>query len=179
MTAETYGLVERVAKALNSQKQATITVLSSLLAVQDELGYVAEEAIEEVAKFTRSTINDVWGVASFYTNFRFTAPGAHTVDLCWGPSCHVQGAMPVIKAALDALGLQGEGDTPDGSVTVRFNTCLAACAQGPVISVDHELMGKVSPERASQIMTQLARSGGLSGPASRHSGSDNKSPCQE
>ena len=155
MSTDAEGLNERVTKALNSQKQDTITLLSSLLAVQDEVGYIPEETIEEVANFTDSTINDVWGVASFYTNFRFTPPGAHVVELCWGPSCHVLGAMQVIKVVLDSLGLQGEEDTPDGRVTVGFNTCLGACSQGPVISVDHKLMGRLSPDRAREIVTQL------------------------
>ena len=155
MTTDAEGLKERVYKALNSQEQSTITLLSSLLAVQDELGYMPGEAIEEVARYTNSTINDVWGVASFYTNFRFTPPGTHTVELCWGPSCHVLGAMPVVKAVLDALGLRSEGDTPDGRVTVSFNTCLGACAQGPVISVDHKLMGRLSPGMAEQAIMGL------------------------
>ena len=146
------GLSERIRVALASQRQGTITPLSSLLAVEDGLGYIPEKAIEEVAGFTDSTINDVWGVASFYTNFRFTPPRSHTVELCWGSSCHVMGAMPVVKAVFDSLGLHGEGDSADGSVTVRFNTCLGACAQGPVISVDHKLIGRVSPETAREAV---------------------------
>ena len=155
MTTDAEGLKERVNKALNSQDQSTITLLSSLLVVHDELGYMPEEAVEEVARYTNSTINDVWGVASFYTNFRFTPPGTHTVELCWGSSCHVMGAMPVVKAVLDTLGLDSEGDTPDGKITVRFNTCLGACAQGPVISVDHKLMGRLSPDLAKQVIAGL------------------------
>ena len=152
MTAETKSLKERVTKALNSQLQKTITVLSSLLAVQDELGYIPEEAIDEVAALTNSTINDVWGVASFYTNFRFTRPGAHKVELCWGPACHVQGAMQVIRSVLDSVGLDGEGDTLDGRVSVSFNTCLGACSQGPVISVDYQLIGRLSPAKVRTIL---------------------------
>lgn len=155
MGTDAEGIKERVARALSSQAQRTVTLLSSLLAVQDELGYIPQEAIEEAANFTHSTVNDVWGVSSFYTNFRFTPPGLHTVELCWGPSCHVLGAMRVIRVVLDTLGMQGEDDTPDGRVSVRFNTCLGACAQGPVISVDHRLRGRVSPDRASAIVTQL------------------------
>ena len=146
------SLKERITQALDSQQQATITVLSSLLAVQDELGYIPEEGVEEVAIFTRSTINDVWGVASFYTNFRFTKPGAHKVELCWGSACHVQGAMQVIRAVLDSVGLEGEGDTPDERVSVRFNTCLGACCQGPVISIDDQLIGRLSPARVRTIL---------------------------
>jgi NADH:ubiquinone oxidoreductase subunit E len=160
MTNPAQGLRERIAGALASQKQATVTPLSSLLAVQDELGYIPEEAIQEVASFTHSTINDVWGVASFYTNFRFTPPSPHQVELCWGPSCHVQGAMETIGAVLETLGLEGEGDTADGKVSVRFNTCLGACSQGPVISVDHNLLGKLSPERAQEAVRFSADGGG-------------------
>ena len=138
--------------ALKAQTQATVTPLSSLLAVHDEIGYIPQEAIEEVAKFTNSTVNDIWGVASFYTNFRFTPPGSHTIEVCWGPACHIKGAMPVIEAVVVDLGLTGEGDTPDGRISVKFNTCLGACAQGPVISIDHKLIGKVTPSMAHELI---------------------------
>ena len=158
MAASQQGLKDRATKALNSQTQATITLLSSLLAVHDELGYIPSEAIDEVASFTHSTVNDVWGVASFYTNFRFTPPGPHTIEVCWGPSCHVLGAMPVIKSVLDTLELKGEGDTADGAISVRFNTCLGACAQGPVISVDHRLIGRLTPDRARSVVVSCSSS---------------------
>ena len=146
---------ERIARAIASQQQPTVTVLSSLLAVEDELGYIPEEAVREVAEFTRSTINDVWAVASFYPNFRFHPPCDHTVELCWGPSCHLVGAMPLIKAVLESVGLKGEGDTPDGRLSVRYNTCLGACAQAPVISIDHHLMGRLTPEEAQGRINRL------------------------
>ena len=152
MAAQERGIRQRILGALESQPQATVTLLSSLLAVQDDLGYVPEEAIEEVARSTGSTVNDVWGVASFYTNFRFTPPGSHVVEVCWGSSCHVQGAMETIGTVLETLGLEGEGETPDGDVTLRYNTCLGACAQGPVISVDHRLMGRLSPDGAREAL---------------------------
>ena len=155
MGAEINGLKERIAEALSSQQQGTITLLSSLLAIQDELGYIPAEGIQEVANYTRATINDVWGVASFYTNFRFNPPASHTVELCWGASCHVLGAMDVAKGVLGGLELSGEGDTPDGSVNVRFNTCLGACSHGPVISVDRKLVGRLSPAKAQEMVAQL------------------------
>ncbi len=80
-TAAATELRERVRRALRSQKQRTITVLSSLLAVQHELRYIPDVAIEETANFIKgATINDVWSVASFYTNFRFTPTSDHTVE---------------------------------------------------------------------------------------------------
>ncbi|MCI0823530.1 MAG: NAD(P)H-dependent oxidoreductase subunit E, partial [Chloroflexi bacterium] len=64
------GLKPRIVEAIHRQTQATVTILSSLLAVHDELGYMPKEAVEEVAAFKGATINDVWAVASFYPNFR-------------------------------------------------------------------------------------------------------------
>jgi len=142
------GLRERIISAIQNQPQPTVTTLSSLLAIEDELGYIPKEAVEEVARHNNSTVNDVWAVASFYPNFRFIPPCAHSVEICWGPTCHLLGAMYVIDAVQQELELDSEGDTLDGQVTLRYNTCLGACAQGPVMSVDHHLFGRVSSESA-------------------------------
>ena len=147
---------DRIRKAIASQSRPTVTVLSSLLAVQDDLGYIPDEAIEEVATHCDTTINEVWGVASFYTNFRFTPPGKHSVEICWGPTCHLCGAPHLIKKLQDDLALSGEGDTDDGKVSLRYNTCLGACSQAPVISLDHHLTGHVTPKSASDMIDELS-----------------------
>lgn len=149
------GLKPRIVDAIHRQSQPTVTVLSSLLAVQDELGFIPKDGVEEVAGFTGSTINDVWAVASFYPNFRFEPPCLHQVEVCWGASCHLVGAMPVIEAALQASGLETEGDTSDGRLTLRFNTCLGACSHAPVMSVDHHLIGRATPESARARIADL------------------------
>ena len=148
-------LKQRISTAIHNQSQPTVTVLSSLLAVEDELGYIPKKAIEEVAGFIGLTVNDVWAVASFYPNFRFQPPCQHQLDLCWGPSCHLMGAMSVIGAALEQLGVEGEGDMADGSLTLRYNTCLGACAQAPVISADHNLMGRQTVESVKTAIVEL------------------------
>ena len=153
--AESEALRQRIQGAVESQKRPTVTVLSSLLAIEDELGYIPEEAIELVASHNDATINEVWGVASFYPNFRFTPPADHSVEVCWGPSCHLVGATEVIRSVLGELGLEGEGDTTDGAVTFRFNTCLGACSQAPVMSIDHRLMGRITPEDAGSGIAAL------------------------
>ena len=149
------GLVERIIKAIQSQPQPTVTILSTLLAVEEAIGYIPKEAVEQVASATNSTINDVWAVASFYPNFRFQPPCRHRLELCWGPSCHLKGAMPLIGAVLDTLGLEGEGDTAGGELSVRYNTCLGACAQAPVISIDHHLLGRLTPQAARAAVAGL------------------------
>ena len=144
------GLEQRIQNAVHGQTQPTVTVLSSLLAVEDELGYIPKEALEEVAEFTKSTVNDVWAVASFYPNFRFAPPAEHKVEGCWGASCHLIGAMGVFKSVLETTGMEDEGDTADGRLTVKLNTCLGACAHAPVIAIDHHLFGRVTPESAAE-----------------------------
>lgn len=148
-------LREQIRQILNAQAQPTITVLSSLIAVQDAIHYLPDEAIKETATFCGSTINEVWSVASFYTNFRFTPPGEKTLDVCWGPSCHLVGAQQVLDAVQGVLEIKEEGESPDRKVTLKYNTCLGACAQGPVIAINHHLIGKQTPESAAQVAREL------------------------
>ena len=149
------GLKQRIHDAVHGQTQPTVTVLSSLLAVEDELGYIPKEALEFVAEFSNATVNDVWAVASFYPNFLFEPPAEHLVEVCWGASCHLVGAMGIFKSVLEAAGLKDEGDTPDKRLTVKFNTCLGACSQAPVMAMDHHLAGRVNPESAAKNVANL------------------------
>ena len=153
----TNDLREMVQNAIKSQKQATQTVLSSLLAVQDSISYIPDIAIEEIASFCRTTINEVWSVASFYTNFRFTPPGNTILDVCWGPTCHLMGAQEILRSAQESLDIEGEETTEDGEITLRYSTCLGACAQAPVIGLDHHLNGRATPESISQIILDLKK----------------------
>ena len=150
-------LRERIRKALTSQKRPTVTVLSSLLAAHDELGYLPDEAIEEVADFTDASINDAWGVATFYTNFRFSPPAEHAVEVCWGPTCHLAGSAGILQQLLKDLGLSGEGDTEDSKVSLKYNTCLGACSQAPVVGIDHHLTGRATPASVSASVAALRR----------------------
>ena len=155
MTTEKDNLRTSIKEAIDSQKRPTVTVLSSLLAIQDSIGYIPEEAIEEVAVHSNTSINSVFGVASFYPNFRFTPPGEHSVEVCWGPTCHLKGSTEILEIVLAKLGLVSEGDTEDGKISFRFNTCLGACSQAPVLSLDHELYGNVDSDMAEKLLGDL------------------------
>ena len=148
-------LRERIRNVLQGQKQDTVTVLSSLLAIQDDLHYLPDEAIEETAAFVKSTINEVWSVGSFYTNFRFTPPGEHTLEVCWGPSCHLRGAPDIIKVVQQELGLEEEGTTPDSRFTWKRSSCAAACAHGPVMILDDRIYGRLTEERTKELMHKV------------------------
>ena len=138
-------LTTAIVEAVRNQEQPTKTVLSSLLAIQDAMGYIPKQSMEVIAsEVPDTTVNDVWAVASFYPNFKFEPRSECTVEICWGPTCHIARAMGIFDEALNLLGLQSEGKTSDGSVELDFNTCLGACAQAPVISVNHHLIGRVT-----------------------------------
>tara|TARA_B100000686_G_scaffold338577_1_gene411300 strand:- start:855 stop:1367 length:513 start_codon:yes stop_codon:yes gene_type:complete len=146
---------DRVREAISSQKQPTVTVLSSLHAAHDALGYLPTVAIEEVAASTEVSINEVWGVATFYTNFRFTPPAEHALEVCWGPTCHLLGADKIKEDSQDILDLQEEGNTTDGKFSLKYNTCLGACSQAPVISIDHRLHGRITPDSLRQLIDKI------------------------
>ena len=138
-------LTTAIVEAVRNQEQPTKTVLSSLLAIQDAMGYIPKQSMEVIASEVPDTpVNDVWAVASFYPNFKFEPRSECTVEICWGPTCHIAGAMGIFDEALNLLGLESEGKTSDGSIELDFNTCLGACAQAPVISVNHHLIGRVT-----------------------------------
>jgi len=104
---------------------------------------------------TGKTANDVWGVASFYTNFRFTPPGKATLDVCWGPSCHLLGSQKLLKQVHKLLEIDHEGETSDGKLTLRYSTCLGACSQGPVFAIDHKLFGKATINKIEKEISEI------------------------
>ena len=146
---------EQILNILKNQDYTTVTILSSLLSVQDEIGYLPKNAINVIADFMNVTTNDVWGVASYYLNFRFYPPGEHTIEICWGPSCHVRGASELQSVVLKKLKLKNQGDTSDGKFTLKFNTCLGACPQAPMISIDHKLSGKMNSSKLLKMLDKL------------------------
>tara|TARA_Y100001936_G_scaffold73677_1_gene72537 strand:- start:960 stop:1424 length:465 start_codon:yes stop_codon:yes gene_type:complete len=146
---------EYILNIIENQHYTTRTILSSLLAVQDEIGYLPKNSLNVIAEFMKVSTNDVWGVASFYLNFRFDPPGKYNLEICWGPSCHIGGASDLQQTALKKLDLENQGDTQDGKFSLKFNTCLGACPQAPLISVNHKLYGKMNTKKLSKIMDEL------------------------
>lgn len=155
MTDTAEHLEQQISDAIRGQRQSTVTVLSCLLAVYGKLHYVPDEAIGAIARHLHVTNNEVWSTASFYTNFRFTPPGKHTVEVCWGPTCHLVGAQRVSAEVMQSLNLRNEGDTPDGRATFRYSTCLGCCAVAPAMSIDHHLIGRVAPGEATQRVAKM------------------------
>ena len=146
---------ERLSQVLapyRGQKGATIPVLQK---AQEELGYLSEEAISEIANFLGLTKNEVYGVASFYAQFRFEQQGEHTIKCCQGTACYVQGAKRILEAVEQELGLPpGKITTEDYKFSIEKVACFGSCALAPVIVVDKTVYGRVTPAKARQILAE-------------------------
>ena len=141
----------------SSENNSRRTILSSLLSIQDNFGYIPEIAVEQIAIYMNVSINDVWSVASFYKNFRFEPPAKHLIEVCWGPSCYLKDCSTIISMIFNLLGLEDEGTNREGDISVRYNTCLGACAQGPVISINGQLKGKLNGDTAVNLIKKLRK----------------------
>ena len=131
------------------QKGALIPVLQK---VQEELGYLPEEAITEIAKFLSITRNEVFGVASFYAQFRFGRQGEHTVRVCQGTACHVRGGRRILDVVQQVLGIQPGETREDYKFSLERVACFGACALAPVMVVDKTVHGKMTTVKAKQIL---------------------------
>ncbi|MFC2060693.1 NADH-quinone oxidoreductase subunit NuoE [Chloroflexota bacterium] len=131
-------------------KGALIPVLQK---VQEELGYLSEEAISEVAFFLGLSGSEVYGVASFYTQFRFERQGEHTIKVCQGTACHVRGAPRILDAIQRELGiLPGQHTTDDYKFSIDRVACFGSCALAPVMVVDKDVYGRMTPAKAREIL---------------------------
>ncbi len=148
------GMDARLKKVLDAQKR-TVTVLSSLIAVQQALRYLPPESIPAVAEHTGASINDVYGVATFYTHFRFEPPGEHTVELCWGPTCQLFDSRGLMKIAEESTGITFDSTSEDRRYTLRGLECAGACAQAPAGKFDGKLIGQLTGDKLREALASM------------------------
>lgn len=132
-------------------------VIPILLGLQDAFGFLPTEVLQRVAEETDITPAQIYGVATFYAQFRLEPLGEHLVRVCHGTSCHVRGIVGITETICDLLGLDGEGTTEDGKHTVEKVACLGCCSLSPVIMVDEKVYGGMTRKKAKRIFRQLQR----------------------
>jgi NADH:ubiquinone oxidoreductase subunit E len=145
---------ERLSEILaphRGQRGALIPVLQK---VQEELGYLSEGAISEIAQFLGVSENEVFGVASFYAQFRFSRPGKHTIKVCQGTACHVRGGQKILDTVERELNVQPGGTTEDYEFGLERVACFGSCALAPVMVVDKDVYGRVTIAKAKQIIAK-------------------------
>lgn len=141
--------------------QAPVTGKGDLIPLlqkaQEAEGYVSEEAIYAIAEKLRIPASEVFGVLSFYAQFRLRPMGKHNVKICRGTACHVRGSPRIVTAVETELKLEsGEDTTPDALFTVEKIACFGACSLAPVMVVDGRTYGNLSPDKARRLIRKIA-----------------------
>lgn len=144
--------VERVLARYSGRKGAVIPVLQE---VQETLGYLPIWAIEAIALGLEVPASQVYGVVTFYAQFRLKPIGKHLCKVCHGTACHVSGATEVSEAILEQLRVEEGATTEDGKFTVESVACLGCCSLAPVIMIDQEAFGRLSPDKARKIVKEF------------------------
>ena len=116
-------------------------LVSILVRFQERYGYISEEAVAWISRFLRISENSIYGVASFFSKFRFDEPGHRSVRICMGTACHVHGGGYLAGVASWHLGMQIGRATRDRSIDFQRVNCLGCCALAPVIQVS----GRIHP----------------------------------
>ena len=144
--------LEEVFEEYSSVEGAIIPVLQ---AAQDIYGYLPGEVLATIAKRMCVPLSQVYGVATFYSQFYLTKRGKHIVRECDGTACHVRGAGQIVRTIEQELGIKAGGTTPDYGVTYEVVYCLGSCGLAPVAMVDNQVVGHLVPERMLQIVREL------------------------
>ncbi len=128
------------------------TLIPILQEIQETYGYISKEAIETISKNTDYAESDIYGVATFYSQFKLEEPGLHNIKICQGTACHVNGADTVKDVILEELKLGDYGTTSDKKFTVEHVACLGCCSLAPVMMIDGVVYGKLTPDKIRKIL---------------------------
>lgn len=131
------------------RKDVLIPLLQS---IQAETGYLSGEILEQAGRHLNIPSNKVYGVATFYDQFRFRPNGRYHFKVCQGTSCHVFGNTTLLQEMEKQLRIKTGGTTRDGMFSLEVVTCLGSCDQGPVVLVNDRPHRKMSPESLSRII---------------------------
>jgi len=143
---------ERLSPILAPYRRQRGALIPVLQKVQEELGYLPEEAVSEIAHFLGVSESEVYGVASFYAQFRFIRQGEHTIKVCQGTACHVRGGRRILETVERELSLQPGETTEDYKFSLERVACFGSCALGPVMVVDKTVYGRMTTAKARQVL---------------------------
>jgi NADH:ubiquinone oxidoreductase subunit E len=153
-------LLEQILASYKGERNELVPILQE---VQENLGYLPEEVMQEVAKFVGVPESHVYSVASFYAQFRTLPLGRRRVAVCRGTACHIRGAPQILNEIEEAIHLK-EGETSeDLEYTLETVACIGCCALAPCIRVNKDVAGDMTPEKAKDLFNGHGKGHGESG----------------
>lgn len=149
-----YEKVTAIVDRYGGSRDGLISILQD---IQAEYRYLPEDAIRHVAKILDMPPIQVFGVATFFKAFSLEPKGEHIVTACFGTACHVRGAPAVLDELERQLDIENGETTKDMRFTLETVNCLGACALGPIVVVDGEYHGQVSPGKVKSILKKYTK----------------------
>ncbi len=158
MTAETQGDLEQRIDTLvlryGQERSALIPILQD---VQEAYGFLSREAVLAIGERLRLPVSKIYGVATFYNQFRFVAPGRYTIQVCRGTACHVRGSAALVDAFSRELEVAAGATTKDGLFTLEVVACLGVCGLAPVICINGDFHAAVTPNMIKRIIRKYRK----------------------
>ncbi len=124
--------------------------------IQKREGFLSRAAMTELAAALDTPVASVYGVATFYNQFRFAPLGEHVIEICRGTACHVKQSLTLAQHLQRKLRLRPDGNSPDGRFSVISVACLGACSIAPVMKLDGEFYGHLTVEKVDALLDELA-----------------------
>jgi len=124
---------------------------------QERFGYLPEGVMAGVAKFLRLPESNVFGVATFYAQFKFTPTGKRMVKVCRGTACHVKGGERILESVQRELGIQPGQTTDDFEYSLEVVACIGACALAPTMMIDNEVQRKMTPKKVAELFSNRSK----------------------
>ncbi len=146
---------EKIIAITGKEKEKTIPILQE---IQKRKGYLPEDFLREVSHITGIAVSDFYGVATFYSQFRFTPLGKHLIKLCNGTACFVSGADILYDTLCDFLKIKNGGTTSDGLFTLETAACLGCCSLAPVVMIGGRVYGKQTPDTIRKLLGEIITS---------------------
>ena len=146
------SLIEGIVEKYKDTKGSLITILQG---VQEIYNYVPMEAIEYIAEQTGIKPAKIYGVLTFYTKFRMNPVGKNLIMLCQGTACHVNGSEGIEEAIHEELGINDGETSEDGLFTLINVACLGCCSLSPVMMINGETYGKLTPQSTKKIIADM------------------------
>ena len=134
-------------------------VLYLLHGLQEEFRSIRKEHAEYFASALNKPLTEIYGAATFYDEFTVEDTGKHVVKVCRGIVCHTRSSREVFEAVSRYLGLDGEGTTDDGSITLHGNSCIGQCDGAPAMIIDGKVYRNLDPSKAISILEELRKDG--------------------
>lgn len=142
---------------ISKYKEKKGNLIPILQGVQEIFGYLPKSAFHKISQETGLKLNDLYGVATFYAQFRLKPVGKHIIKVCHGTACHVQNAPSITTSLEEALGIKNGESTKDLNFTLESVACLGCCSLAPVMMIGDESHGKLTGKGAVKIINQISR----------------------